>query len=388
MSLYKKFALLFSAIILVILAATLSVVYSQSRDIMVQQARQKAVTIIQTIDSALESNLPDFQFESILLHLQKQDPAILSFDIYKLNGYYYDIASTDPKRIGQRANPKNFPAPGDNRTQSTLHGTRLTIVAPILINGETLYSSVVQYGMTGDLAFSSRLLARFLLVGLAAALLAAAAVWIMGRRLLSYPLLRITGAANDIAVGNLGIDLRGLDARRDEIGMLARSFLRMANHLQEILSGISSTSEELNRAFQDLVASGDYTAHGALHVTDVMNHMTRRMDEQIQTVEAMTRTFAGLAQRMEAVNSCAQDAQDFSERVQDSIAALTADIADASEGIRQLAQQTRETGSHLQTIAATVNGQLGSIQEANRAAARLSQMALELQKLTSVFDSM
>jgi len=390
-SLYKKLALFFIVVVMVVLGSTLGVVYTQSQAMIESQAEQKTVLLIQTINSSLEAGIADYDFEAILLRLSQQNHAIQSFNIYKLNGYFYDIASTDPDKIGKRAPVLQQQVMERGVTVTTMHGDILHIVSPVLINGVTLYSSDVEYSMAGDLSSQGVLLERFLIVGVVAIVLAALILWAFSQRLLSRPLHAITGAANDIAGGNLQVGLAGLDRRRDEIGMLARSFVRMARQLNEMIAGISQTSEELGQAFQALVKSGDSTARGALHVSDVMDHMGREMRDQVADTDALSDLVGRLRETLESLTAVwAVPIEDEAEdaKVRQDVEQLNRQVTELAHAARTIREQANELQNGFKAVVGTANGQLGRVQEANHSIARLKELSSELQKLTSVFDMM
>ncbi|MCY0875008.1 MAG: methyl-accepting chemotaxis protein [Firmicutes bacterium] len=387
MSLYKKLALFFMAVVMVVLGSTLTVVYTQSQAMIESQAEQKTVLLIQTINAALEAGIPDFYFEDILLHMSEQNRAILSFNIYKLNGYYYDIASTNANYIGKRAPVSQQAVMERGVPTTTMHGDVLHIVAPVLINGVTLYSADVQYSMAQDLSSTGVLLERFMIVGLVAILLAALILWAFSRQLLSRPLHAITAAANDIAAGNLQPDLATLSRRADEIGMLARSFVRMADQLSGMIAGIARTSEELRSAFQTLVASGDNIARGAMHVTDVMDHMGREVRSQVTGTDDLAQLSQRLREIVESLTEIAGEQPDLDrEDVRDGIERISRQTEDISEAVSHIQEVSRTLQDGLKTIVSTASGQLGRVQEVNRSIARLQELAAELQKLTAAFD--
>ncbi len=334
MSLHRKLVTLVGFIILIILSSTLAIVYVASQSIMVHQAKQNAVSIISTIDSALDSGIPDFEFEAILLHLKRQEPAITSFDIYKLTGYLYDIASTNPQNIGTRASSDGALAVRRNTVITAMKGNVLQIVAPIHVNGQTVYVASVGFSISHDLFVTRQLLFKVLIVGLVALCCAVIATWLFARQLLSRPLLTIVEAANDIAAGNLTIDLSNQSLRRDEIGVLARSFDKMAQNLRELISGISQTSEQLNQAFKELVNSADHTSRGALHVSDVMHHIAHKMALQTQYSTAVTRAM---------------------EDVTATIGSVTVTSAEASESSYGTAQRVREGTDAVSSIRTLMN---------------------------------
>ena len=378
MSLYRKLTLLFFAIVLLLLGSTLTTVYTQSRSMMISQAEQKTVLLIHTINSALEAGIPDYDFEAILLHLSAQNPNIQSFNIYKLNGYFYDIASTDPSKIGSRASKNEQLVMSQGKTVTTMHDNVFHISAPVLINGVSIYSAEVNYSLANDLASTEKLLWLFLIVGVVAIAIAALALWGFSKRLLSKPLLMITAAANDIAGGQFQIDLEGLDLRKDEMGMLARSFLRMANNLSNVIAGISETSDRLQRSFQELVTSGDSTVQGAMHVANIMEHLKRTVNEQLKNAQVLTEISFRI--RQGELTSEGKPNSQWVELMEPNLEELSK-LADQMHG------KAAELASGLSTIIATSNSQVTWIQETNRSTAQLEALAAELRELTAIFDS-
>lgn len=393
MSLFRKLVILFGLLILVILSATLGIVYVESRNTIVELAKQKAVSIIQTIDSALESNIPDYQFEDVLLHLKSKDPDIMSFDIYKLNGFLYDIASTDPLKIGTQSNDQNIVAVKKNQTLTSLQGTTMEITAPIQGGGGVMYSANVRFSIADDLQSTQSLLVIVLLIGLSAIILGVFAIWMFTRAFLSKPLLTVIAAVNDVGAGNLQVDLSGSELRHDEIGHLARSFQRMTGSLQQLMGRMKDTATELNQEFEGLVSNGDYTARGALHVSDVINHVSQSMNDQVRRLSSLHAKMEVLMRYL-AQGSATSEPPSDTEPGDDVIpqaatswdAFVLEDLRDWVTAVDKTIAQAQEVAGQLDGIAATTNGQLGALQEVNHTAAQLSQMASELRKLISTFE--
>lgn len=394
MSLFRKLVILFGLLILVILSATLGIVYVESRNTIVELAKQKAVSIIQTIDSALESNIPDYQFEDVLLHLKSKDPDIMSFDIYKLNGFLYDIASTDPLKIGTQSNDQNSVAVKKNQTLTSLQGTTMEITAPIQGGGGVMYSANVRFSIADDLQSTQSLLVIVLLIGLSAIILGVFAIWMFTRAFLSKPLLTVIAAVNDVGAGNLQVDLSGSELRHDEIGHLARSFQRMTGSLQQLMGRMKDTANELNQEFEGLVSNGDYTARGALHVSDVINHVNHSMNDQVRRLSSLHAKMEVLMRYLAQGSATSESPPDTEPG--DDLTTQTAasswdafvleDLRDWVTAIDKSIAQAQEVAAQLDGIATTTNGQLGALQEVNHTAAQLSQMASELRKLISTFE--
>lgn len=376
MSLFRKLVILLALSILVVLSATLALVYSESRQTIIGLSREKAISIIQTVDSALESNVPDYQFETVLLHLKTKDQNLESFDIYKMNGYLIDIASTNPRMIGTQAANSSVEALNTNRTVTSAQGSTLEITAPIYGYQNVRYTASVKYSIADDLKSAQRLLDAVLWVGLCALVLSVFAVWIFTREFLSKPVLEVVSAANHVAVGNfLQVDLTSARGRHDEIGSLARSFEAMTRSLQKMISQLADTSDKLNTEFDELVTHGDYSAQGAMHAVDVVHHVAKSAQSQATSLQALTQTMGDSLKQSQSVRPSASVAQSLL----DASASWLSSIETAASRLRDMKRD-------LDSISSTVNGLLGSVQEVNLTAARLGQMAKDLRNLISTFD--
>jgi methyl-accepting chemotaxis protein len=383
LSLFRKLVILFGLFILVILSATLAIVYSESRRSIEQLSQQKAVSIIQTIDSALESHIPDYQFEDVLLHLKSKDPHIISFDIYKLNQFLYDIASTNPNKIGTQSNDQSIVAVARNKTLTSVHGDVMEITAPIHGYGGVIYSANVRFSIADDLKATRVLFVEVLLIGLCALVLSVLAAWLFTREFLSKPVLAIVAAANHVASGTLQVDLSKQLKRRDEIGHLARSFQRMTESLHHLMSSMAETASELNREFEELVSNGDYTARGALHVSDTIQQVVQSVNKQIFLLSSLHEKLSGvLSQMTQNPANHAHGSEGYlswSEHV----------VEDLNEWIALVDKemtQAKDMMAHLEWVLSSVNGQLGALQHVNHTASQLSQIASELRAIISTFE--
>ncbi len=370
LTLFRKLVILFSVVILGTLSATLTIVYFKSRQSIIDLSKEKAVSIVQTIDSALLSDVPDYQFESVLLNLKRQNPDLVSFDIYKLNDFLYDIASTDPRRIGSQASPSSTIALGERKVLTSLEGSTIDLVVPLTGYAGMQYSANVRLSIAADLASLKGLLTDILVAGACALLVAVACAWLFTRQVLSKPLQSMMDAANEIAAGNFSVTLDA-SRRRDELGSLARGFERMARSLQQLIAQMGETAEELYSDFKQLIENGDYTAHGALHMADVLQHVRDGIDRVMASVRQLDGQMAEATAATSETRRSRTSEPDF-EPMRRTLSRL----------IEDLTQVMRD----LDGLSTTARGQLSAVQQVNRTAGRLSERASELHQLMASFE--
>lgn len=375
MSLYKKLVLTVGLLCLVILSLTLFTVYETTQSMMIDLAQQKAISVIKTIDSALESGIPDFEFESILLHLKAQDHEIRAFDIYKLTGYLYDIASTDKKRIGSQATPDSKLAVERNTMITSANGQSLRIVAPIHVNGQTVYAASVTFSLVNEMSVINKLMFDVFGIGLLAVVVALTLIGIFVRRLVSRPILAMVDTVRDVASGKLVTNLQPYCDRHDDIGDLARNIDVMVTTLNQLISGIALTSSKMSTSFSQLVIQGDQTVRGALHIADVLGHVEHNVTVNKQvTAQAII--------EVKRILSMIQDAciLPSSGRIGDALQ-LKDTVASLEHHLAPIMDRTSEMHTALLAIGATDEGQLKSMEKVRNLAQQLSYMALTMRDL-------
>ncbi|KMT21008.1 methyl-accepting chemotaxis protein [Clostridium cylindrosporum] len=91
-------------------------------------------------------------------------------------------------------------------------------------------------------------------------------------RMISKPLQVLRESANNLASGNLNVDI-DIDTK-DEVGMLARAFINMRDNVNRVLSDINSSSEQVES--------------GARQVSDVGASLSQGATEQASAIEQLT----------------------------------------------------------------------------------------------------
>lgn len=124
-------------------------------------------------------------------------------------------------------------------------------------------------------------------------------------RLIKKPVDKMVGFANEIADGNLDVDI-DIDTK-DEIGLLGRAFRKMTNNVNSVLSNINAASEEV--------------ASGSTQVSDSSMSLSQGATEQASSIEELTASI-------------------------EEISSQTKQNADNANKARDIAMQAREDAKH------------------------------------------
>ena len=173
--------------------------------------------------------------------------------------------------------------PPDPRSEPGLGGTRssLAVRQPVYDAGSNLLGYVeLSEGPAYGRQIVNSVARGWLLAGAVAVILAAAAGWVISRRI-SEPLLALTEVTASMAGGDLSA--RADVARKDELGTLARSFNRMAGQVEETVTSL--------RRFVSDAAHEIHTPLTALHTNLELAGREEHVlaaQAQVERLEALT----------------------------------------------------------------------------------------------------
>jgi methyl-accepting chemotaxis protein len=127
----------------------------------------------------------------------------------------------------------------------------------------------------------------FMLALAAVGLLAALALGIIISRSISKPIKHLTGAAQQLATGDLNVSVTSVNAK-DETAILNNAFVKMADSLRGLVTGINEDSNTLNMASRELKNASNDTGKSAHEVAKTMEELARAASEQAtQTNDAV-----------------------------------------------------------------------------------------------------
>lgn len=120
-----------------------------------------------------------------------------------------------------------------------------------------------------------------LCTALAVILLGIVAVFIT--RNIVVPLRQVTSAANAIAAGDIALNLSP-DSRRDEVGVVIRTFARMSQSLRELAEAAEKIAAGDLRLKVAPRSDKDVLGHAFLVMTDRLREMTRELKESVNVL--------------------------------------------------------------------------------------------------------
>jgi methyl-accepting chemotaxis protein len=219
-----------------------------------------------------------------------------------------------------------------------------------------------------QIAASMRLAQRseqvFAVVGILA-LLFGGIMTVVLNRLISRPLVEISGMAEHLAAGDLRIHPES-NHRTDEVGMLSRSFARMSEDLRAQIRGLVEGANVLGASASEIVASTSQLASSASESAAAVSETTTTVEEVRQTAQVASqkaRLVSDSAQKAAQISSsgrkAAEDVAAGMNRIRqqmDAIAAAMVRLSEQGQAIGQIIATVEDlaTQSNLLAVNAAI----------------------------------
>jgi methyl-accepting chemotaxis protein len=271
-------------------------------------------------------------------------------DVKDANGFYFGRAITEQALAGGGYTYYDWPrspgaAPSRKVTYSALSGRWKWVVA------SGIYLDDVDAANTSHAWEIAGMIAVIALLGMVVA-------YFLGRSI-SRPILALTRATNEIAAGELGVVVPGVD-RQDEIGTMAQAIA--------VLKDRSAEAAQL-AADRDRVK-----AEAAAQRRQEMNRLATEFEAAIKgVVDALVHSASDMEQSAKALHDAASIANGGTEEATDASAETSANVA-------TVASATEELSSSIQEIARQVTHSSAVAGEAVQKAAGAKQSITALEE--------
>ncbi|TCL38167.1 methyl-accepting chemotaxis protein [Anaerospora hongkongensis] len=189
----------------------------------------------------------------------------------------------------------------------------------------------------------------------------AGSTWLMRR--ISRPLADVVTAAHDIADGDLQIKQIRY-AGDDEIGDLLKAFSHMAKNLQEIVTHVSRSAEQVAAASEQLTASADQSALAAGQVAETITSVAAGAYTQGTTVEhtadivqEMARAIGHIAENSSTVSARSAETSKAAtigsqamQQATDQMQAINRSVSQSAEVVGKLGESSKQIGEIVDVI--------------------------------------
>jgi len=230
-----------------------------------------------------------------------------------------------------------------------------------------------------------------LLIGLIMAVIGAL-VGITFARRITGPLQEITAAGEAIAQGNLKIKINTRSGN-DEIGILSRSFAQMVRTLNDLISKVSRSADNVATTSRELTTNAQNTAAVSKTVREALNTLSCSNEEQAASVKqtagiveqltmAIDQIAAGAQEQAQNVNNGSFKVGQMAQRIED-VAASTDDVANAA---KQASEAALKGGQVVEQTIAGMKRIKSTVMESGERIKQLGEQSKAIGEIIQVID--
>ncbi|MGN7761937.1 methyl-accepting chemotaxis protein [Paenibacillus sp. 22594] len=365
MKVANKIIIMASISLIVVTLVICSVFYSQSRKAAISSGEEKALVVIKAFDSTLSGKESAAELQASLDKLKSADLEIVDFNIYSLDSQPKAIASLDTASIGKPADKEDIAAAKENRTVTLLNKNLVDLTTPLHTDGKITYVAGVQFDIADELEASVDLVYYIIIVSLILLVLVMLVFWLLVRRFFTKPLNVFVRFSEQIAAGDLRADIEVLNnGRKDEIGLLSRSFYQMVFNLKHTLEHISHSSSRLadnanqislisimaSRTEKSIAASINEIAENSKEQSASIVESSLGIDEVAKGIEQISMSTEDVAHASASSLAQAEQGQIIIHETQQMIENLVLDSSESVAVIERLGEKTKEIDGIIELI--------------------------------------
>ncbi len=164
------------------------------------------------------------------------------------------------------------------------------------------------------------------------------------------PLLKLKDLVADLSQGNGDLTQRLSVSSKDEIGQISHSINRFIEQLQGMFTKVSSSSTKIDAAVEELTTQSDSNLKLLNDHTVETEQVITAIDEMSASAGSIAQSATDAAKLTELTNSYAEDSKRTVNEAVSSVTALESDVADMSNTISTMNEDTKQIGSVLQVI--------------------------------------
>ncbi|MEW6079638.1 MAG: methyl-accepting chemotaxis protein [Thermodesulfobacteriota bacterium] len=155
-------------------------------------------------------------------------------------------------------------------------------------------------------------------------------------RFIVTPLKNAVSMVQDIAAGNLTVEIKARGEGRDEISILIQSMNKMVRKLKEVVGQVQSGSDNVASGSEEMSSSSEVLSQGATSQASHLEEITSSMEEMGSNIN---QNADNASEAEKIAYQVARDAEEGGSQVQDTLKAMR-DIAGKISIIEEIARQT------------------------------------------------
>lgn len=306
MSLAKKIVFLFSGAMILIFTICLTFIYFTNQNSMLNQEKNKSMSILHTFESSLYENEPIENIQKTLDNLKSNEKEIINFDIHSLGDDSTDIIALDKEKLGEKSDPEDLEAAKDNKVVTIIDRNIIDVTAPLHINGKVAYVAGIQFSIKDELNNVHLILLKVIFAGLLSMVFGILFIFFISKKIISEPLKKLVLSSDKIGSGDLNISFGAELNRKDEIGLLTNSLKLAAANTKILIKEIINNADELNNGSSMLSTSAQQLAGDIKNI----NNSVSQISEIIEDNSAATQEINASSEEIVSTSSeISQNAQ-------------------------------------------------------------------------------
>ncbi|MEB3104017.1 methyl-accepting chemotaxis protein [Ferviditalea candida] len=126
-------------------------------------------------------------------------------------------------------------------------------------------------------------------------------------RIISRPIVMLSGAAKSISNGDLAIEKVRVN-QRDEIGQLTQAFNQMIENLRYLVVRINESTKEVTSISKDVSAGTEQTKYAAGQITEIMEKLMESSINQVQEAERSLQAIYEMTRGIDRIDQSSREA--------------------------------------------------------------------------------
>jgi len=166
---------------------------------------------------------------------------------------------------------------------------------------------------------------------------------------ITKPLASLLKAANDIADGNLSVEIKDITVK-NEVGELAKDFNKMTESLRTIIGNVKDNVAQLASAAEEMASSSEQIVGGSQEQNSKSTQVATASQELSSTIIDVARNASDAAETAKEANRVALQGGEIVDKSIESINGIAHVSKETAQMMEQLGNRSNEVGTIIKVI--------------------------------------